>query len=88
VNAAATYFGSESDQLAKAQRDLDTHVTSGATGRCLTCGMPGPCQARENAVETWSRAVYRLPRRRPGITRPELIGARLVGGGSLLPKAS
>jgi hypothetical protein len=43
---------------------------------------------RENAVETWSRAVYRLPRRRPGITRPELIGARLVGGGSLLPRAS
>ncbi len=82
---ANTYYGSEADQLAKAQRDLDMHITSGATGRCLRCGMPGPCQTRENAVETWSRA-NRLPRRRPGITRPELIGARLLGGGApLLP---
>ncbi len=89
MSTASTYYGSEADQLAKAQRDLDTHITSGATGRCLLCKMPGPCQSRENAVETWSRAIYRLPRRRPGITRPESIGARLLGGGTpLLPRVS
>ena len=89
MSDAVTYYGSEADQLAEAQRTLDTHVTSSATGRCLQCGALGPCYLRENAVETWSRAIFRLPHRRPGATRPELIGARQVsaGGSPLLPKA-
>ncbi len=89
MSDATTYYGSEAAQLAEAQRTLDTHVTSSATGRCIECGTLGPCRLRENAVETWSRAVYRLPRRRPGATRPELIGARHMstGGAPLLRKA-
>lgn len=80
-----TYYAMTADeQLAEAQRTLDTHATSSANGRCIKCGTPGPCYKRETAVVIFSR-TYRLPRRRPGATRPELIGARtvvVVGTGS------
>ena len=72
------YAGTAEQQLAQAQRVLDTHVTSSADGRCLACGVPGPCYKRENAVVVFSR-MLRLPRRQPGATRPELAGARRVG---------
>jgi hypothetical protein len=75
---AITYYAMTADaQLAKAQRILDTHVTSSAHGRCIECGQPGPCAVRETAVVIFSRTL-RLPLRRPGATRPELISARLV----------
>jgi hypothetical protein len=68
---------SASDQAAAAQRVLDTHVTSSATGRCLVCGSLGPCWRRENAVVIFSRTL-RLPHRRPGASRPELVNARQI----------
>jgi hypothetical protein len=71
-----TYRG-EADQLAIAQDVLNRHAMSSATGLCLVCGVPGPCWRRETAVVVFSRFV-RLPRRVPGLTRPELIGARRV----------
>jgi hypothetical protein len=78
-----TYFGATADErLAEAQRTLNTHATSSATGRCLTCGTPGPCYKRENAVGIFSRTL-RLPRRHPGATRPELMGARRIDGNGL-----
>jgi hypothetical protein len=78
---STTYYAMTADQqLAEAQRTLDTHVTSSATGRCLACGSYGPCYKRENAVVIFSRTL-RLPRRKPGVTRPELVGARPVGRG-------
>ncbi len=74
-----TYYAMTADeQLSAAQRVLDTHITSSATGRCLACGSLGPCYKRENAVVTFSRTL-RLPRRKPMATRPELVGARLIG---------
>jgi len=78
-----TYYAVTADeQLAEAQRVLDTHVTSSATGRCLVCGTFGPCYRRESAVVIFSRTL-RLPRRLPCATRPELFGARrVVPGGS------
>jgi hypothetical protein len=80
---ATTYYAMTADeQLGEAQRVLDTHITSSATGRCLACGSLGPCHKRENAVVTFSRTL-RLPRRKPMATRPELVGARLVGAGLL-----
>jgi hypothetical protein len=80
---ATTYYAmTADDQLADAQRTLDMHITSSATGRCLACGCLGPCYKRENAVVIFSRTL-RLPRRTPMATRPELVGARLVGAGLL-----
>jgi hypothetical protein len=78
---ASTYYATTADgQLAEAQRVLDTHITSSATGRCLACGSFGPCDERERAVVIFSRRL-RLPRRSPMATRPELVGARLVRAG-------
>lgn len=75
------YYATNADELlAQAQHVLDTHITSSATGRCLACGNLGPCYKRENAVVIFSRTL-RLPRRKPMATRPELVGARLVGAG-------
>ncbi len=78
------YAGTAEQQLAEAQRLLDTHITASADGRCLACGVPGPCYKRENAVVIFSRTL-RLPRRQPGATRPELVSARRMGG-ALLPR--
>jgi hypothetical protein len=73
---AITYYAMTADeQLTDAQQTLDTHTTSSVNGRCLRCDTPGPCPKRENAVMIFSRTL-RLPRRRPGATRPELVGAR------------
>lgn len=84
---ATMYYAETADQqLTGAQRTLDTHITSSATGLCLVCGTLGPCYKRENAVVIFSRTL-RLPRRRPGATRPELVGSHLVGSRALLPKA-
>lgn len=64
-------------RLADAQRVLDTHITSSGTGRCLACSRPGPCPDREQAATVFFLAL-RLPMRRPGATRPELVLARRV----------
>lgn len=75
---ANTYYAASAEgQLSEAQKILDTHVTSSATGRCLACGSPGPCWRRESAVAIFSRSL-RLPTRSPGASRPELINARCV----------
>jgi hypothetical protein len=74
---ATTYYAmAADDQLAEAQRTLDTH-TVGSTGFCLTCGILGPCRPRMSAESIFYRSL-RLPRRHPGATRPELLGARRV----------
>lgn len=76
---ANTYYATTADaQLGVAQAILNEHVTSSATGRCLSCDSFGPCWRRENAVVIFSRTL-RLPLRSPGASRPELIGARHVG---------
>jgi len=77
MTATTYYAGTADEQLTAAQRVLDTHITSSATGRCLACGTLGPCWRRETAVSIFSRTL-RLPRRQPGATRPELIGARRI----------
>ena len=74
---SVTLYASAAQQLAIAQEVLDEHVTSSATGRCLACGVLGPCFRRETAVAVWSRSA-RLPRRVPGLSRPELVNARRV----------
>jgi hypothetical protein len=72
---ARTYYAMTAErQLAEAQVMLDTHVTSSADGRCVECGVPGPCPGREVAVVVFSRTL-RLPRRQPGATRPDAIFA-------------
>lgn len=73
-----TYYAISADRLlSRAQAVLDEHVTSSATGRCLACESAGPCWRRESAVAIFSRSL-RLPVRRPGASRPELLNARRV----------
>jgi hypothetical protein len=80
---ATTYYATTAEsELTAAQRVLDTHVTSSATGRCLRCQAFGPCHERENAEAMFYRKL-RLPLRTPGATLPELVGARCVGAGLL-----
>ena len=66
---------------ADAQRVLDEHPISASTGRCLRCDTDGACWLRVIALRTFAQQGTHgvLPRRRPGATRPELIGARRVG---------
>ncbi|WP_412102732.1 hypothetical protein [Plantactinospora sp. KLBMP9567] len=81
---ATTYHGG--DQIDRAQTTLERHAVSSADGLCLTCGVPGPCVEHEQAAKVFMFAL-RLPRRVPGATRPELIGARRVGVPGLLAQA-
>ena len=74
MSATTYYAGRAEEQLADAQRVLDRHATSSADGTCLTCGTPGPCCRRETAVKIFSR-YCRMPRRTPGATKPERVGA-------------
>jgi hypothetical protein len=79
---ATTYYAmAAGDQLAEAQRALDTHTVS-STGFCVTCQILGPCRPRELAESIFYRSL-RLPRRHPGASRPELLSARRVGAGRL-----
>jgi hypothetical protein len=64
-------------QLVEAQAVLNLHATSSATGLCRVCGVPGPCIRREAAMSVFT-SFHRLPRRIPGLSEPELIGARRV----------
>jgi hypothetical protein len=75
--AAVTTYDDAERQLAEAQAVLSLHATSSATGLCRVCGIPGPCYRRETAMSIFSR-YHRLPRRIPGLSKPELVGARRV----------
>lgn len=75
----ATYGGAATDQIDNAQEVLDQHLVSSVTGRCMVCGVLGPCQRRETAAALFFVSRW-LPRRRPGATRPELVGARRIDG--------
>lgn len=77
MTATTYYAAAAEDSLTGAQRVLDIHITSSATGLCLACARPGPCPERERAAVIFFRAL-RLPLRRPGATRPELVSARRV----------
>ncbi len=82
--SGSTYYAVSAAQLlADAQKTLDVHVTSSATGRCLECESLGPCWRRESAVAIFSRSL-RLPLRHPGASRSELINARRVSQDPLL----
>ena len=80
--SATTYYAAAAvEQLAAAQRDLEAHAVSSA-GYCLTCCVIGPCRLRVVAESVFARSM-RLPRRRPGHTRPELLSALCGGPGGL-----
>lgn len=59
------------------QAVIDTHPISSGDGRCVQCQVEGPCAPRYAALVRLANQ-RRLPRRRPGATKPELIGARRV----------
>jgi hypothetical protein len=71
----AIYHGGT--QLDRAQAELDRHAVSSADGLCVQCKTLGPCAAHEAAARVFELSA-RLPRRTPGATHPELIGATRV----------
>lgn len=70
-----------------AQATLELHAVSSADGMCLACRVLGPC-AEYEAAATAFRSSMRLPRRVPGLTRPELVGARRIDGVGLASHAA
>ncbi|WP_431726943.1 hypothetical protein [Verrucosispora sp. TAA-831] len=73
---ATTYHGGS--QIDHAQATLDRHAVSSGDGLCVECKVLGPCPAHEAAAKVFAFSAS-LPRRRPGATRPELMGAKRVG---------
>lgn len=70
-----TYLsGAAHDQLRAAQGQLDQHTPSSADGRCAGCGEEGTCSSWREALRLFGRYGC-LPRRWPGASRPEHIGA-------------
>jgi hypothetical protein len=55
---------------------MATHSMS-LSGSCVRCQVHGGCGTRAEAVGVLT-ARQELPRRAPGATRPELLGARRV----------
>ncbi|WP_320068091.1 hypothetical protein [Micromonospora sp. RTGN7] len=66
--------GATRDQLRAAQVQFDQHTPSSADGRCAGCGEEGPCSPRQAALRVFGRYGC-LPRRWPGASQPEHIGA-------------
>jgi hypothetical protein len=64
-------------QLDQAQRLLDAHVMVLNSGTCRLCGTRNSCGYRDAASAIFAR-YRRLPRRRPGASQPEMVGARRV----------
>ncbi|WP_018253486.1 hypothetical protein [Salinispora mooreana] len=70
-----TYHGGT--RIDQAQGSLDLHAVSSGDGLCIECKVLGPCDEYETATTVFALST-RLPRRRPGATRPELMGAKRV----------
>jgi hypothetical protein len=58
-----------------AQKVLDRHAVSSGDGLCVTCRVLGPCAEHVAAARVFVLSA-RLPQRRPGATRPELVPAK------------
>ncbi len=65
-------------ELQEAQRQLDRHTDRAGDGRCPVCDLEGPCPLRRAALRVFGRYSL-LPARKPGATRPQLVGLRRVG---------
>ena len=64
------------------ETELQRHLRSTPSGRCLACGEPEPC--RQRLEIGWQLAVLgRLPRRQPGILGALIFGPARVTGPSL-----
>lgn len=76
---ATVYLGQAArDHIDAAQVTVDAHVLDAATARCLPCRTEWPCPPATEALATLTR-YRRLPRRRPGATRPELLTGAATG---------
>ncbi len=61
-------------ELDHAQAELDTHIGTDTSGRCLACREEIPCRTRERASLTFRRSGA-LPRRTPGLARVRPAGS-------------
>lgn len=67
------------DQVNAAQEELNRHALTLNGSMCTACGVEGPCSQRRAALRTLIH-YGRLPRRRPGASRPERLSVRATGG--------
>ncbi|MDG4798825.1 hypothetical protein [Micromonospora sp. WMMD1082] len=82
---ATTYHGGT--RIDQAQAMLDRHAVSSGDGLCVECKVLGPCPEHEAAAKVFALSA-RLPRRRPGATRPESVNARRGEFGWLSARAA
>lgn len=75
AKVTTTYHGGT--RIDQAQAKLDRHAVSSGDGLCIECKVLGPCEEYEAAAMVFALST-RLPLRRPGATRPELMGAKRV----------
>jgi hypothetical protein len=67
------------DQVNAAHDQLNRHALTLNGNVCTECGTEGPCPQRRAALRAIGR-YGRLPRRRPGASRPERLPSRPGGG--------
>jgi hypothetical protein len=65
------------DQLAALQAELDAHIVSDLSGRCIACGDLEPC-TRRGEISAAFLAYRRLPARQPGLAASHLLRGRRV----------
>jgi hypothetical protein len=75
VSSTTTVYLSSAalEQVNEAQDVMAIHAVFASTEKCVVCGVTAPCDPRSNALRALRRYGL-LPKRRPGATRPELIG--------------
>jgi hypothetical protein len=75
---ALTYFATAAQTtIARALYEVNEHITLSSVGLSRACLIEGPCAGRVVAERTLHSYNF-LPQRRPGATRPELIGRRHI----------
>ena len=65
------------DHLDQAQAELDQHVVTALTGRCVGCDEMEPCATRRRISATFA-PHQRLPVRRPGLAGGHFIRGRRI----------
>ena len=75
------------EQVDAAQAQLNRHALTLNGSLCTPCEVEGPCAERRAALRTLA-SYSRLPRRRPGASRPERMSMRSTGGASWFESAN
>ncbi len=81
------YRSTAADQIARAEKALESHTRETPAGCCQTCGEIMPCAGRRGAYVVLNRHGV-LPRRRPGWALPTALKPATVDGFTWLGRAA